>query len=187
MKRRGALLAGLALAACGSTPEPRVFTLVPMPGAAPVAGPSTVAVRSVGLAKYLDRPQIVRSANDVELHVTDLERWAEPLGDMIGRVLVDNLSQRLRNARVFQESGPVSVTPAAVVELEVSRFDLDSSGTVRLQGQAAVRRANGRVSGPVPLDAAARPAGTGAADLARAMSEALGTASDRIATLVARG
>ena len=81
-----------------------------------------------GLAGYLDRPGIVRANSAVQLSVTTNERWGEPLGDLIGRILAENLNQRLPGSSVFTSSGSISAQPDARVELDVQRLDADASG-----------------------------------------------------------
>src|SRR6185312_8652850 len=63
--------------------------------------------------------------------------------------LVEELSQRLPGSSVYAESGAVSVSPDATVELNVQRLDADSAGNVLLSAQAAIvfeRRRNAPVT-----------------------------------------
>ncbi len=127
---RRRLMAGLgllaALESCTTSPNSRFFTLVPQP-AAPSAGrsPATVAVKPVELAKYLDRPQIVRHSDAYELQISDLERWGEEMRDMVTRVLIENLTLRLPASQVVGASGSLTIRPDVTVEVDISRFDAD--------------------------------------------------------------
>src|SRR5215468_9054622 len=85
------LAAGMAAAAC-SSPDPRYYSIVIRSGPALPAGPKIVRVKDIGLASYLDRREIVRSSEGYRLDIMSNDWWGEPLGDMLGRVLVMELS-----------------------------------------------------------------------------------------------
>ena len=73
---------------------------------------------------------------------------------MLGRVLTEDLVERLPGAAVFSESGAISTRPDLVLEIDVQRFDTDATGTLVLLAQVAVRRV-GRARGGACRDAAA--------------------------------
>ncbi len=178
-----ALLAAAAeLAACTS-PDPAYYTLQPVPGPAVPSAVGSVELRRPGLAGYLDRSDIVLKTAGYQLNVNSQLRWGEPLGDMIGRVLVQDLSQRLPQASVFAESGAITAEPQLRVEVDVLRFDADASGAVVLDAQLAVERGGGAHQ---PLSARrfsmiAPPGGAGAANLVASMSGLLGGLADQVA------
>ncbi|MBV8094215.1 MAG: membrane integrity-associated transporter subunit PqiC [Acetobacteraceae bacterium] len=126
-----------ALAGCAS-PSPVLYTLAPVPGPAQPGGPKLVSVREVSLARYLERSQIVRSSEGYQLAVEANNWWGEPLGAMIGRVLEEELSQRLPGTTVIGDTGAIGGDPDAVVETNILRFDADHAGTVVLRAQVAV-------------------------------------------------
>jgi uncharacterized protein len=147
-RRRGLLLSALAagvgtlglLSACAS-PDPVLYTLAPVPGATVTGGPRGVVLREIGLARYLDRPQIVRSTEDFQLSVSEDNWWGEPLGRMIGRVMVANLSSRLPGSSVVAETGAIGGKAAdATVEVNILGFAADRARNVRLSAQVAVTR-----------------------------------------------
>ena len=74
-----------ALAACGSSPEPGLYTLAVRQGPSLPKGPRVVQLRDIGLPGYLDRKEIVRSSEDYKLDVRANAWWGEPLGSMLGR------------------------------------------------------------------------------------------------------
>ena len=131
------MMAALALAGCTS-PEPAYFTLAAVPGQAAAGGPKLVEMQRPGLAGYLDRPGIVRANGAYQLQVAGTERWGEPLGDLVGRILSEDLNQRLPGTSVFTTAGSISAQPDARIELDVQRFDADASGDVVLLAQVAV-------------------------------------------------
>ena len=182
MKRRALLLA-LAAAGCKS-PEPAYFTLAAVPGTPAPGGPRLIELQRPGLAGYLDRPGLVRADNSYQLKVAESERWGEPLGDLIGRILSENLSQRLPGSSVFTTAGAISAPPDARVELDVQRFDADASGTVVLLAQVAVSRGRGSPAATQTVRQSLRPASPATRDVVAAMSSALGGLSDTIAGML---
>src|SRR4051812_423546 len=93
----------LALGSCAS-PNPALYTISAVPGPPLPTTPRTIVLREVGVARYLDRSQIVRSAQDYKLDVSSNEWWGEPFAAMLTRVLVEELSERLPGATVVGEN-----------------------------------------------------------------------------------
>ena len=175
--------AAFLLVSCGS-PNPSLYTLEAPPGPLRRAGPRVIELRSIGLARYLERSQIVRSSENFRLVVLPNDWWGEPLDAMIGRTLARALTQRLPGSTVFLESSAISATPDATVQVNVERLDQDASGRIILSAQyAVVRRGNDTrgVTLRVPTN------GPTTADLVAAMSAALGQFADRIAASLAPG
>jgi uncharacterized protein len=121
-----------------SSPNPSLYTIAPVDGAVRIGAPRIVLVQQVALARYLERPQIVRSSENYRLDVMANDWWGEPLGAMIGRILVDELGQRLPQSTVLNESGTISTLPDATVALNVQRLDETMNGVVVLQAQASI-------------------------------------------------
>ena len=145
-----------------------------------------VELRQVSLARYLDRSEIAWGTPSLRLEYRDVERWAEPIGDMVTRVLAEDLSQRLPQALVVPEFSAIGGDPDALAEADIARFEDNGAGQVVLEGRFQVRRLGGRaaernrqVQETVPME------GTGADALARAMSVALGLFADRMAEALA--
>ena len=186
MRRRGLLSLPLALAlACCASADPAIYTLRAVPGDAAGGGPMAIKVARPGLAGYLDRPEIVRDSAANRLTLNSGERWGEPLGDMVARVLALDLAQRLPGSSVFTEAGTISVDPSATVELDIQRFDLDASGAVVLLVQIAVEQ--GRSHDPSAtrsLRLTMQPASTRTSDVVAAMSASLGQLADQVASLL---
>ncbi len=185
--RLATLLLVALLAGCASPPPPALFTLAPVPGSTLPTKAGGIELRQVGLAGYLDRNDIVRSAAGYQLSLTSNQRWAEPLGKMLDRVLAQDLAQRLPNSTVFTESGAIQGDAALIVEINIQRLDADADGTVVLQAQVALRP-DGRKTAPradtIRLTAA--PAGPGTPELVATMSGLLGQLTDRVAGMVGK-
>ena len=181
-----AVLAVLAPVLAGCSPTPAYYTLAPVPGAPGGGGPRVVELRRVNLAGYLDRQEMVLTDQGYRLVITPRSVWAEPPADMIGRVLAEDLSQRLPGTVVFREATGATLNPRATVAVSVQRFNAQTSGPLVLRALVTVSRQNGRDSGQVVTLAVPRAADTPGA-LAASMSVALGQLADRIAGMVARG
>ena len=126
-----------AVAAC-SSPNPVLYTIAPAQGNPQTGGPKVVALQQISIARYLERSQIVRSSENYRLDVMENDWWGEPLAAMLSRVLVEELGQRLPQSTVIGESGAVTASPDATIELNVQRLDEDASGTLLLQAQGSV-------------------------------------------------
>ncbi len=179
-----ALLASLvALAACAS-PNPRLYTIAPVNGAVHTGGPSVVVMQQIVVARYLERSQFVRSSENYRLDVRLDDWWGEPLASMLGRVLTDELDQRLPRTTVLSENGAVASTPDATIALNISRLDQDAAGTLVLQAQLSVLF-KGR---PEPLLRSFRfmvtPAGVDMPAAVAAISVAVGRLADGVASVL---
>lgn len=185
---RRALLAAMGVAAavggCRS-PNPVLYTLAPVPGAAQPGGPRTVVLHQVALARYLERPEIVRSSENYKLDVLTDEIWGEPLAPMIGRILAEDLTQRLPGTTFFGINGAISAPGDATVEVNIQRMDANAAGALAFAAQAAVEFTNSRrpprtrsLSTTIPL------ASTATADEVRAMSIGVGQLADMIAAML---
>lgn len=182
---RALILAAAMMAASCSSPEPAYFTLAAVRGTPQRGGPSLVELRRPGLAGYLDRPEIVRSNTAYQLRVTSGERWGEPFGDMVSRVLAENLNQRLPGSSVFSSNGAISADAGATIEMDVQRLDADPSGRVQLLAQVAVSRGRSRANAVTrAIQVTTVPASAATVDYVAAMSNALGQAADQIAAML---
>ncbi len=136
--RRLAVLAlGLALVAgCQSSPPTRFYTLnsvaVPPADESRAKKALPVVVGTIGLPKYLDRPQVVTRPGEYVVELAEFDRWAEPLDDMVPRVIADNLSILLASDQVFIAGRNRVPARALQVEIAFQRFDAADDSTARL-------------------------------------------------------
>lgn len=180
---RAAVIA-CVVAAC-SSPEPDFYTLKPVAGEAVTQPRHVIEVRRPGLAGYLDRSSIVLLGDSYRLHVSSAVRWAEPLSDMIGRVLAENLAQRLPGSTVFAEGGAVAADADLDVDLNVQRFDAGADNQVQFVAEMVIEAGHQAIRAR-HLDLRAPLSGAGAGALAATMSTLLGQAADDIARTVGR-
>jgi uncharacterized protein len=178
------LLPALALSTCASV-EPVYYTLATVPGTSRPGGPKHVEIRRIGLAGYLDRNSIVRADTGVRLVVDANQVWAEPPADMIGRVLAQDLTERLPGTIVFSESGAISADPDATVEVNIQRFNQDRTGHVVLLAQVAIERGLGhRGVGSRTVSLSVAPPGPTVGDFVTALSGLLGQMADQVTEML---
>ena len=127
----------------------------------------------------------MRANSNYQIKVNGGERWGEPFGDMVARVLAEDMSSRLPGSSVFTAAGSISALADTTVEVDVQRFDPDASGQVVLLMQVAVSHDRARASANTrTIRLTVAPAGPATADLVAAESAALGQAADQIAALL---
>jgi uncharacterized protein len=181
--RLAALVLAAVLAAC-SSPSPVLYTIAPVQGPVQSGGPKVIVLQQIATAHYLERSQIVRSSENYRLDVMSNDWWGESLSAMLSRVLTEELGQRLPQSTVIGETGAVSASPDATVELNVQRLDEDAAGNVVLQAQASVSF-KGR-TGPVlrSFRFVVTPPATGVQGEVTAISTALGQLADGLASML---
>jgi uncharacterized lipoprotein YmbA len=181
MRRAAAIWLGLGVAGCAS-PDPTIYTLEPVPGAALTAPARVIELRRPGLAGYLDRSDIVLKDEGYRLNLNSQSRWAEPVGDMIGRVLAEDLGQRLPGSIVFSPNGAITADPGLWIEINIGRLDQEPDGRVVLMADIAVEGGHGHsplATSAVRLEAV--PDQPGARALVATMSGLLGKLADQVA------
>ena len=175
----------LTIAACGSSKEPALYALESRPGSPAQGGPKLVELRRPAIAGYLDRENIVTKVQNYRLDVNTGERWAEPLGDMVGRVLSRDLSSRLTDTQVILENGAVSAVPDATIAVIVQSFDELGDGKVRLIAQVVVESSAPPHDSKVQTyELSAQQSGSNTEALVATMSALLGDLAERIAVTV---
>lgn len=188
LRRRAALLAACLLPAACRSPEPVLYTLLPVPGEPRRGGPRSVTVREVALARYMDRLQIVRSTADHRLEVAGNDWWGEALETMLTRILVENLAQRLPQSAVVASGGAISAPAEATVEVNLQRLGLVAPATLGLAAQVAVTQREGRRRDAARTETVTVPVSdSGTPAFVAAASAAVGRLSDAVAGLLAGG
>jgi hypothetical protein len=179
------VLALLTLAGCASSPPTRYFALEPAPpGASPAASQTDasaapVKVDAVHIPPALDRDSIVLGESDNQLQISSQDRWAGDLGEMIRRVLTQDLAERLPSGMVIAPESPAPPTARGLV-VDILTFQpqggevvLDADWTL-LQGT----QSNVVARRSVHLTVSAPPSPQGEAE---SMSTLLGQLADGIA------
>jgi uncharacterized protein len=179
----------LSLGACGSSPEPVYYAMTAVTAArVPPPTPTwahLIKVRRPQLAGYLDRAEVVSGISRFRLRIAGGDSWSEPLGDMTGRILAEDLAERLAGSVVFTETSPITSSPDAVVSLDIQRFDEGDDGALTLRGSVSVERSEGRGVVAVRIVALhARPSDSNTAALVAAMSDIVGRLADQLVPLL---
>jgi uncharacterized lipoprotein YmbA len=145
MRRSAPMLASLLLLATGcfgTSPPSKFYLLSPSPEGAtatPSTGPAgALGVMPTRVAAYLDRPQIVTFQGDNSVDLDEFNRWAEPIGAGVSRVLAQDLSALLPDWRVLPQPWDPIVPLRARVVVEVTALGWNRSGEARLEGNWAV-------------------------------------------------
>jgi hypothetical protein len=168
----------LLLASCANTSPTRFYTLSSLsatPGETPgmASRDLTVAVGPVTLPEYLNRPQLVTRDGSNQVRLADFDSWIEPVQGLFARTLVENLSVLLGTDDVLLMPQRRPVRPDYQVEVEVTRFDVDTSGNAVLdarwwvldeRGEAVLRNGRSTIVQPATIgdQAAAAQALSGA-------------------------
>jgi uncharacterized lipoprotein YmbA len=134
-----ATAATLLLVACGSTPT-QVFDLstrvpdTPAVVVPPRNGP-LIWVDKPSIAGYADRTQMVTRGPGSRISIHEFEVWSDPPGELIQRVVVDELAQRFGADRVMTTPAAHYAMPGWRVVIDVIRFDVDERGDAVLDAR----------------------------------------------------
>jgi hypothetical protein len=144
------LACALVLAGCARTPQASYYQLSALEAARTVpataeAGKMVLGIGPVLLPEYLDRPQFVTRLTANRLQLADSQRWAEPLGENIARVLGENLSVLLGVERILLYPWPVSKAVDYQLLVEVLHFENESDGAARLVARWSVKGKEGGI------------------------------------------
>jgi uncharacterized protein len=176
----------VSLAAC-SSPNPTLYTIAPVAGAAQTDPPHVILLQQISLARYLERSQIVRSSENYRLDVMSNDWWGEPLSAMMSRVLTEELGQRLPQSVVLSENGGISSPGDAAIALNLQRLDEDTAGNLVLQAQAAVSFKGRHAPVLRNFRLAVTPQGPGVPAEIAAISDAVGQLADGLASMLLAG
>ncbi len=177
------------LVGCGSSPEPRFYTLSAGGITASdrnekAVAEYSVAVGPVTLPEIVDRPQLVIRIGVNQVALLDDHRWAEPLRNGISRVVAENLAQLLGARQVVTYPHNVSFDPEYRVLLDIQRFDSAPGQTVTIDALWTVRRVPDGQSRTGRSLVRESTGGEGYDPLVEAHSRALATVSRDIAEAV---
>lgn len=164
------------LAGCASSPPNRYFTLSAEP-ADPAAPARTADWRLAGvrLPGVSDRPQLVVRTGPQSVRILEFDRWAEPLDDLVPRVLAQDLALR--------QGVQAANGPAVRLFVVVDEFMSDDSGSARLTGRwwKQSPQADPAADRPRAFSFATPVTSSAAAATPEALSRLLGLLADDIA------
>lgn len=137
-----ALLAGLALAACSATPEPRFYLLGggELPAAAPAPrAERVIGLREIALPLYARRAQIPVLEADGAIAVSDLHRWAEEPPRAVSRLVARTVAAET-GATVVVEPWGTEIVPDLRVDIAADYLIGALGGELRLDGEVRLFR-----------------------------------------------
>jgi uncharacterized protein len=183
------LLAGACavLAACGSSPPTRYYTLdrVPSSVRSTPADQTPVRLEHLTIPAELDRRELVRHVAPEQLEVSGGDRWAAPLDDLLVSALSSDLAERLPPGLVADPREPPGATPRRLLYVEIVRLYADASCNIELQADWTLDSPH-EPSRHGSETIATHPGGACPQSQPAGMSAALGELSDRLAAAVAR-
>ncbi|HWE29978.1 MAG TPA: PqiC family protein [Polyangia bacterium] len=141
-----------------------------------------VGLEAVRLPEYLDRPQLVTRIAPNQLRISDIERWAEPLGDGLTSTLRHDLAAALGDANVLVQPGATHVD--ADVTVDVVRCERVGADAVELVARWKLRDGNGNVQLVKDAHVRLTTARADAQSAVAALSQAVATLAGEIATAI---
>ena len=141
-----ALVAGCA-SLLGGSPPITYYALTSTSsgdGTRPPADNRIIAVQTARLPEYLNQKGIVTRTEANELDVAANSQWAGTLDDNITKVIVADLSKLLGTARIVAYPVSAALPVDRVVQIDISRFEAESGGNVRLSAQWIIFGDGGR-------------------------------------------
>jgi uncharacterized lipoprotein YmbA len=124
-----------------------VLSALPSETGKPVAAAErglAIGVGPVSLPPYLDRPEIVTRSGGNQLHLSEFDRWAEPLRQNFTRVLAQNLSNLIPTDRAALYPWERSVPINYQVVVEVAHFEGSADGNSSLMVRWSIVGADGK-------------------------------------------
>ncbi|TCK33666.1 hypothetical protein B0G84_7960 [Paraburkholderia sp. BL8N3] len=178
-----AMTTAVLLHGCASSPPTHYVTLNSVPAEAPAReGPvQPVQLTALHIPAELDRPEMVTQSAPNQFAVSETERWAAPLAQLMRLTLARDLQTRLPDGAFVWPDLPAPKGTRALV-VAVTDIRLPAQGEMTLDATwTLVARSPDRVE--FVQHATLRTAMTGAGPSAKAaaMSRALGELADRIA------
>ncbi|MEP4147575.1 MAG: PqiC family protein [Halioglobus sp.] len=122
-----ALLTALLLCACGTTPPSSHYRLTALPTLPTNANGPSLGVGPVNIPEYLNRDGMVRSDGGNSITIAGNERWAEPLGDGVTRVVILNLAGLLNTQDIRRFPWHPDRAPEIGIKLNVLTLDTETT------------------------------------------------------------
>ncbi|MCI1003222.1 PqiC family protein [Herbaspirillum sp. C7C8] len=180
------VLAASLLAACGSSPPTRFYTLAaPADGGASVRttsqGPQTfIEVMPVSVPDRLARPQLVVRSDATRVEVLEQDRWSSPFNNELRDALSAGVAARLGAIDVSRGGRPADQASYRI-HVELRDFDAARNGQVQASFGWTITRSDDRRSAACRLTVVERVAGAANADVVAATQRAVGKAVQAIA------
>jgi uncharacterized lipoprotein YmbA len=103
-----------------------------------------VGIGPAKVARYLDRPEIVRRSGATRVEYDPQDRWAEGLESEILQVLGRNFTTLLKSNRIVVYPSDAPFPLAYRVTLEIDQFDTEPGGDLVLRVRWIIRGESGK-------------------------------------------
>lgn len=139
------LLATLFVAACGTTPASRLYTLGADASESDWVAQETrrIEIVAVRIPDLWDRPQLVLTKSANEVNFSEFHRWASPLKAEIPRVVARNLSRLLGDPAIWLREDFAGARPDIRIQVTIERMEANAGDNVQLDAAWAIRLAEG--------------------------------------------
>ena len=183
-----AVLAGLGLAGCLTSPSTRFYVLTPVSAdsvePSPASGGIAIGVRPVDLPEELDRAQILTRTGPNTVHLAEFDRWSAPLRDSVTQILAGNLATLLPGDQVVAWPWPPGTPMDRQVVVDITRLDGELNGRCVLQARWRVLGHRGTPPVVHGRSSLSEPSGGDYTALVAAQSRLLGALSADIARAI---
>ena len=153
-------------------------------GGAAATSHLVIGLGPVKLPAYLEHAEVITRVAPNRLDLSSTDRWAEPLDDNFRRVLAADLTTLIGTDQVLPFPWDLSTKVDYKIEVNVERFERDSSGGAQLTGNWIIRDGHSdRVLLTRPADFT-ESAGSGMENSAASLSADLNDLSKQLATAV---
>ncbi len=132
------------IGACRTSPPVQFFTLTAVVPDHVVTTNRLVPIQvaAIHVPPSLDRQEMVSESTATQLTVSDQHRWAAPFGDILRRVLTQDLTDRLPPGAVLYADEPAPAHVHEVV-IDILRFVGEPDGQVVFDGSWSIVSAAG--------------------------------------------
>jgi uncharacterized lipoprotein YmbA len=153
-------------------------------GGAAATSHLVIGLGPVKLPAYLEHAEVITRVAPNRLDLSSTDRWAEPLDDNFRRVLAADLTTLIGTDQVLPFPWDLSTKVDYKIEVNVERFERDSSGGAQLIANWIIRDGHSdRVLLTRPADFT-ESAGSGMENSAASLSADLNDLSKQLATAV---
>lgn len=145
---RALLIATVCVAACGTTPSARLYTLgADATEADRVATDKRrIEIVAVRIPDLWDRPQMVLTKSANEVSFNEFHRWASPLRAEIPRVVVRNLTRLLDDQTIWLREDFAGARPDLRVQVTIERIEAIAGERVQFDAAWVVRAVEGEAT-----------------------------------------
>ena len=142
-------LVSLLLTGCfsGRTPDSKFFMMEQVEGNSIISDKKlSIQVEQILIPDLIYKPQIVlKDADSMEINVSEFNRWAEPLPDVLRQTLIDDLQSYLPNAYITPIQYTNSLSSQYVLNIEVNHLIGTFDGKALLDVWWSVQDGSGRL------------------------------------------